>query len=255
MKPILKSLIISTAVLLTLCCCKLDRSVIGPAFPGSVTPNVVCPGETVTVTWDLSMLNADCIQDPRACDRDPLSVEVTATGGMTLSIPHAPVIGSQSTIATGPDDVIISIHAFDTDQNLGTVTQTINVLGATEELTFPASCSGVCDGGGAWTAMFVNVGRNILSTSVHIKRIRNTTSIPVILTVVDETMAEREINLGVGETTTPDFTNNIIRVKARPQPEFMTSFTIGVNCRGGGIAPIVPPPPITLSVTYGCPAR
>jgi len=253
MKSTLKSLIISTAVLLTLCSCKLDRSVIGPAFPGSVTPNVVCPGETVTVTWDLSMLNADCVRDPRACERDPLSVDVTASGGMTLSVSPAPVSGSQSGIATGPDDVTISVHAFDTNQDLGTRTETVNVLGPAEELTFPATCAGSCDGGISWAGMTVNFGRNILSPSVQIRRIRNTTSIPIILTVFDEGMVGHDFNLGVGATTTPDFIFNIIKITARPQPAFMTTFTFGANCRGGSVDPITPPPPITLSVTYGCP--
>lgn len=249
----IRSLIISTVTVLAICSCLLDRSPIGPAFPGSVTPNVVCPGETVTVTWDLSRLNADCIRDPRACERDPLTVVVTATGGMTFSVSPAPVSGSQSGIATGPDDATISIHAFDTNQDLGTVTQQVNVLGPTEELTFPAVCPGSCDGGISWAGMTVDFGRSILSPSVHIRRITNTTSIPIILTVYNEAMIPRDINLGVGATTTPDFTENIIKVGARPQPEFMTSFTLGANCRTGGVDPVRPPASITLSVTYGCP--
>lgn len=253
MNPTLRSLIISTATLLTLCSCLLDRSAIGPAFPGQVTPNVVCPGETVTVTWDLSMLNADCVREPRACERDPLSVEVTASGGMTFSISPAPIGGSQSGIATGPDDVTISVHAFDTNQDLGTRTEHVNVLGPTEELTFPASCPGSCDGGISWAGMTVNFGRSILSPSVHIRRITNTTSIPIVLTVLDDAGASRDINLGVGETTTPDFTTNIIKVSARPQPAFMASFTMGADCTGGSVDPVRPPASITLSVTYGCP--
>lgn len=255
MKPTLKPLIISTAVLLTLCCCTLNRSVLPPAFPGSVTPNVVCPGETVTVTWDLSMLNADCVRDPRACERDPLSVDVTASGGMTFSVTPAPVSGSQSGIATGPDDVTISVHAFDTNQDLGTRTETVNVLGPTEELTFTASCPGMCEAGiPTWAAMTVNFGRRILSPSVHVRRITNTNAIPIIITVYNEgELVGREINLAPGETTTPDFTTIIVKVEARPQPAFMTTFTLGANCRGGSVEPMVPPPPITLSVTYGCP--
>jgi hypothetical protein len=254
MKPTLKSLIISTAVLLTLCCCTLNRSVIPPAFPGVVRPNVVCPGETVTVAWDLSMLDADCVRDPRACERDPLSVDVTASGGMTFSVSPAPISGSQSGIATGPDDVTISVHAFDTNQDLGTRTETVNVLGPTEELNFPASCAGMCEGGiPAWAAMTVNFGRSILSSSIHIRRIRNTTSIPIILTVFDEGLVGRDINLAVGATTTPDFTTNIVRVAARPQPAFFTTFTLSADCRGGSVDPVTPPGPITLSVTYGCP--
>ena len=253
MNSISKSLFISTTLLLTLCCCTLDRTVMGPAFPGEVTPNVVCPGETVTVTWDLSMLNADCVRDPRACERDPLSVDITASGGMTFSVSPAPVSGSQSGIATGPDDVTISVHAFDINQDLGTRTEHVNVLGPTEELTFPAACAGSCDGGISWAGMTVNFGRNILSPSVHIRRITNTTSIPIILTVFNEAMVSRDINLAVGATTTPDFTENIVKVTARPQPAFMASFTMGANCRGGSIETQVPPPPITLSVTFGCP--
>jgi hypothetical protein len=253
MKSALKSLLISTVILLTINSCLLDRSVVGPAFPGQVTPNVVCPGETVMVTWDLSMLNADCVRDPRACERDPLSVDVTASGGMTFSISPAPIVGSQSGIATGPDDVTISVHAFDTNQDLGTRTETVNVLGPTEELTFPASCAGSCDGGISWAGMTVNFGRSILSPSVHIRRITNTTSIPIVLTVFNEAMVSRDINLEVGGTTTPDFTENIVKVTARPQPAFMASFTMGANCRGGSVDSQVPPRPITLSVTYGCP--
>jgi hypothetical protein len=101
--------------------------------------------------------------------------------------------------------------------------------------------------------MTVNFGRSILSPSVHIRRITNTTSIPITITVYNEAMVTREINLAVGATTTPDFTENIIKVTARPQPAFMTSFTLGANCRGGSVDPITPPPSITLSVTYGCP--
>lgn len=249
----IRSLIISTITVLAICSCLLNRSPIGPAFPGTVTPNVVCPGETVTVTWDLSMLNADCIRDPRACERDPLTVEVTATGGMTFSVSPAPVSGSQSGIATGPDDVTISIHAFDTNQDLGTVTKQVNVLGPTEELTFPASCAGSCDGGISWAGMVVDFGSSILSPSVHIRRVRNTTPIPIILTVYNEAMVPRDINLSVGATTTPDFTENIIKVTARPQPAFYTTFTLGADCRGGSVDTNRPPASITLSVTYGCP--
>lgn len=254
MKSIMRSLFFSSVILFSLASCLLDRSPILPAFPGSVTPNVVCPGETVSVTWDLSMLNADCVRDPRACERDPLTVEVTATGGMTFSVSPAPVSGTQDGIATGPEDVTISVHAFDTDQDLGTRTETVNVLGPTEELTFNASCAGSCDGGISWAGMTVDFGRSILSPSVHIRRITNTTSIPIILTVYDEgSDVGRDINLGVGATTTPDFTTNIIKVGARPQPAFMTSFTMGANCMAGSVDANRPPRPITLRVTYGCP--
>jgi hypothetical protein len=200
------------------------------------------------------MLNADCVRDPRACERDPLSVDVTASGGMTFSVTPAPVSGSQSGIATGPDDATISIHAFDTNQDLGTRTETVNVLGPTEELTFTASCPGICEAGvPTWSAMTVNFGRRILSPSVHLRRVRNTSPIPVIITVYNEgELVGRDINLATGETTTPDFTTNIVKVEARPQPAFMSTFITGSNCRGGSVEPMVPPPSLTLSVTYGC---
>lgn len=255
MKSILRSLIICSVLLFSLASCLLDRSPIGPAFPGSVTPNVVCPGETVEVTWDLSMLNADCVRDPRACERDPLTVEITAAGGMTFFVTGSNPVGSQSGIATGPDDATISIHAYDTNQDLGTRTETVNVLGPDEELTFNASCPGVCEAGvPTWAAMTVNFGRIMLSPSVRLLRVTNTNPIPIIITVYNEgELVGREINLEAGETTMPDFTTNIVKVEARPQPAFMSTFIIGSNCRGGSVEPMVPPRPINLSVTYGCP--
>lgn len=235
--------------------CMLDRSVIRVrnGFPGSVTPNVVCPGETVTVTWDLSMLNADCVRYPRACEINPLTVTVRATGGMTFTNSPAEIVGTQTGIATGPDDITINVHANDRDHDLGSWNDRVEVLGAGEELSFGGSCPGYCrtDGTKGWGEMVATFGHRRLSPGIQIKRIMNTSGVPIILYVFEEGVpSERPINLNIGETTS-NFSLRLVSVRAVPQSG--REIILGGDCRTGPTSAPTPPSPINLVVTYGCP--
>jgi hypothetical protein len=234
-----------------LAACTLNRSPI-LSFPGSASPNVVCPGDEVTVNWDLSRTNADCARDPGACERDPLTIDITATGGMTFTINNAPVIGSRTVRITGPEDATIRLHAYDTNQDLGTPSVVVNVLGAGEELSFPASCPGACLGSIiGWNPMEVRTGTSILSPSVRIKRIQNISGAGIRLTVnlASGTSTTYELTNGA---STPDITERINTVTAAPQPASLASF--GGDCSGGGSTTAgTAPRPINLTVFYGCP--
>jgi hypothetical protein len=234
--------------------CLLDRSPI-ISFPGTVVPNVICPGDQVTVTWDLTRTNADCARNPDACARDPLSVDITGAG-MPLNVRGAAVTGSQNVIVPGPDDAVVTVHAFDTDQDLGSPRFNINVLGPSEELSFTGGCQGYCTTAGpGWRDMAVTFGTSTLSPTVQIKRIRNTTGggLDIILTVTYADGTTENFELANGAET-PNLSRRVTRVNGRPTPRSMAQFTLGMNCAGaGGTTEPIPPRSIALQVVYGCP--
>jgi hypothetical protein len=231
--------------------CLIDRGPLQPAFPGTVSPNVACPGDEVTLSWDLTASNVDCARSPSACERDPLSIDITATGGMAFNLRNAPVVGTQRIRITGPEDAVISLHAYDTDQDLGTPTIRVNVLGPDELLSFPASFAGVCRGTTiAWDPMVASTGTTTLSPSVQIKRIQNISGANIRLTASFESGETRSFDLATGAST-PDFTSRVTEVNAVPQAISLPFF--GGNClSGGSVGSGTPPRSIDVTVFYGC---
>lgn len=233
--------------------CLIDRSPLPPAFPGSVTPTIACPGDRITVNWDLSALNAECVRDPRACERDPLTVTINATGGMSFTQNNAPVTGSRTDIIAGTEDVVINLRAGDSDQpDLLNSSRTVNVLGPTEELNFPGSFAGFCAGNApAWREMVISSSPEVLSPGLIIKRIVSNAPTPIILNITFDDGSTRAFTVTPGAATT-DLTARASRVEVGVAPAFIGSY--GADCRGGSTTEGgTPPRSIAVTVFYGCP--
>lgn len=223
--------------------CKIKRPSLTSTFPGTVSPSIACPGQNISITWDVSSINESCINDPAACKRDPITIEASATGGMSFKQTPAAISGSYSGVATGTEDIVISIHANDKDQDLGTGTVKVNILSPGETLPFDASCEGFCDGEKAgWRDMKVNFGESTLSNLIAIKKIKNTTTTAIEYTVYYENGTTATVNLVAAQTST-DFTSRISKITAKTKG----AETLGANCASGKA-----PSAITLTVYYGC---
>lgn len=223
--------------------CKLKRPSLTSTFPGTVSPSIACPGQNITITWDVSSINEDCASDPATCKRDPITIEASATGGMSFKQSPAAISGSYSGVATATEDILVSIHAKDKDQDLGTSTAKVNILSPDETLPFDASCEGFCDGEkAAWREMKVNFGESTLSNLIAIKKIKNTTSTPIEFIVYYENGTTASVNLNASQTSS-DFTSRISKITAKAKG----TESLGANCASGKA-----PSAITLTVYYGC---
>lgn len=225
---------------LALSSCKLKRPSLPTEFPGKVSPTIVCPGQNITIEWDAAFINADCASKGAACKRDPLTVEVTGTGGISFKESPAPLIGNHNTVVSGNEDATITIHAFDSDQDLGTASVKINVLSPSELLNFDAVCEGICAGDmAAWKDMTVDFKGQSLSDLIALKQIKNTNAFDVELTVYYQNGETATVNVKAGATTSL-FTSRVAKVSAKNKAD--------VNaCKGG-----TPPATIKLQVSYGC---
>lgn len=223
--------------------CNIKRPSLISTFPGTVSPSIACPGQNITITWDVSSINETCADDPAACKRDHLTIEATATGGMSFKQAPAAIIGSYDGVATGTEDITISIHAKDKDQDLGTTTTKVNILSPGETLPFDASCEGFCDGEkSGWREMKVKFGESSLSNLIAIKKIKNTTNTTIEYTVFYENGTYATVNLTANQTSS-DFTSRISKITAKVKG----TETFGANCANAKA-----PSSITLTVYYGC---
>ena len=226
--------------LIALSSCKLNRPSVPATFPGKVSPTIACPGQNIKIEWDAEFINGDCKSKAAACKRDPLSVELTGTGGASFKLSPAPLSGDHNTVITGNEDATISLHAFDTDQDLGTATIKINVLSPGEMLNFDALCEGMCMGDmAAWKDMTVDFKGQTLSDLIALKQLKNTNAFDVELTVYYQNGETATVNVKAGATSSL-FTSRVSKVSAKNKAE--------VNaCKGG-----TPPGSIKLQASYGC---
>lgn len=225
---------------LALSSCKLKRPSLTADFPGKVSPTIACPGQNITIEWDAAFINADCAGNRAACKRDPLTIDVTGTGGISFKESPAPATGNHNSVVTGTEDATITIHAFDSDQDLGTSTVKINVLSPGELLNFDAACEGICAGDmAAWKDMVVDFKDQSLSDLIALKQIKNTNAFDIELTVYYQNGETATVNLKAGATSSL-FTSRVAKVAAKNKAD--------VNaCKGGA-----PPASVKLQVSYGC---
>ncbi|MBX9785074.1 MAG: hypothetical protein K2X48_17445 [Chitinophagaceae bacterium] len=238
----LKNCIVLLVVTASVSSCKLKRPSLPAVFPGTVSPTVVCPGQNITVNWDVASLNEACASDAAACKRDPLTVEVSATGGMSFKESPAAFTGSKNGVATGPDDVTISIHAFDSDQDLGTSTVKVTVLSHGKYLDFDGTCEGYCDNekaAAAWRDLAVDFKGSSLSDVIALKKIKNTNAVDVALTVRYQNGETGMVNLKAGQTSS-DFTSRIKTISAK-------ATVADGDCKTGKA-----PSPLKFTVSFGC---
>lgn len=238
----LKNYIVLLIAVASASSCKLERPSLPAAFPGTVSPSVVCPGQNITVNWDVASVNDACASDAAACKRDPLTVEVSATGGMSFKESPAAFAGSKNGVATGPDDVTISIHAFDSDQDLGTSTVKVTVLSPGKYLDFDGTCEGYCDNekaSAAWRDLTVDFKGSSLSDVIAIKKIKNTNTVDIMLTVRYQNGETGMVNLKADQTSS-DFTSRIKSISAKANSS-------DSDCKTGKS-----PSPLKFTVSYGC---
>jgi hypothetical protein len=221
--------------------CKLKRPSLTAEFPGKVSPTIACPGQNITIEWDANSINADCANNGAACKRDPLTLEVIGAGGISFKQSPAPLSGSYNSVISGTEDATISVHAFDSDQDLGTASVKINVLSPGELLNFDAVCEGMCEGDKpAWKEMKTDFKDQILSDLIALKQIKNTNTFDIELSVYYQNGETATVNLKAGATSSM-FTSRVARVTAKNKAE--------VNaCSKGAAAPAS----INLQAGYGC---
>ncbi|HEX4958994.1 MAG TPA: hypothetical protein VFV46_12505 [Lacibacter sp.] len=220
--------------------CKLKRPSLTTEFPGKVSPTIACPGQNITIEWDAAYINANCAGNGAACKRDPLTVEVSGTGGISFKESPAPASGTHSSVVSGTEDATITIHAFDTDQDLGSASVKINVLSPGELLTFDAVCEGICAGDmAAWKDMAVDFKDQSLSDLIALKQLTNSNKFDIELTIYYQNGETATINLKAGATSSL-FTSRVAKVSAKNKAEINV-------CKGGA-----PPSSIKLQASYGC---
>jgi hypothetical protein len=226
---------------LALSSCKLKRPSLAKEFPGKVSPTIACPGQNITIEWDAGFINADCGSNGAACKRDPLTVEVTGTGGISFKESPAPLSGNHNSVISGSEDATISLHAFDTDQDLGTATVKINVLSPGEVLNYDAVCEGMCEGDKpAWKEMQTDFKGETLSDLIALKQIKNINAFDIELNIYYQNGETATVNLKAGASSSM-FTSRVARVEAKNKAE--------VNaCSKGAAAPAA----IKLQAGYGC---
>ena len=220
--------------------CKLKRPSLAAEFPGKVSPTIACPGQNISIEWNAEFVNADCGNNGAACKRDPLTVELTGAGGANFKQSPAALSGTYNTVIAGNEDATISLHAYDSDQDLGTASVKINVLSPGEVLNFDAVCEGVCEGDmSAWKEMTVDFKGQSLSDLIALKQLTNTNGFDIELTIYYQNGEKAIVTLKAGQTSSP-FTSRIARVTA-------TNKAAANSCKGGAA-----PAPIKLQTGYGC---
>lgn len=220
--------------------CNLKRPSLKGEFPGTVSQSVACAGQNIKITWDVLQLNEKCAGNQAACKRDPLLVEVSATGGMSFKQSPAEYQGEYNGVVTGTEDVTITLHASDKDQDLGTGTIKINVLSPGELLSFDAVCEGTCEGDmPAWKEMKVDFKDQKLSELIALKQIKNINAFDIELTIYYQNGETATMNVKAGQLSSL-FTSRISKVMAKNKAE--------VNACKGGAAPAS----IQLQTSYGC---
>jgi hypothetical protein len=226
---------------LALSSCKLKRPSLTAEFPGKVSPTVACPGQNITIDWDAGYINADCANNGAACKRDPLTFEVLGTGGVSFKQSPAPLSGNHNTVVSGTEDATISVHAFDSDQDLGTASVKINVLSPGELLSFDAVCEGTCEvDKPAWKEMKTDFKGQTLSELIALKQIKNTNAFDIELSVYYQNGETATVNLKAGATSSM-FTSRVARLVAKNKAEVTA-------CSKGAAAPAS----INLQAGYGC---
>jgi hypothetical protein len=221
--------------------CNLKRPALSEEFPGTVSQTVACQGQNIKINWDVLQLNESCAGKQAACKRDPLTVELSATGGMIFKQSPAEFIGEYNGVVTGSEDITVSLHAFDKDQDLGTRAMKINILAPGELLSFDAVCEGICEGDNpSWKEMKVDFKGNTLSDLIAIKQIKNTNNFDIELSVYYQNGETATMNVKAGQTSSI-FTSRISTIKAKNKAE--------VNaCSKGAPAPAS----IKLETAFGC---
>jgi hypothetical protein len=221
--------------------CNLKRPSLKPEFPGTVSHLVACNGQNIKITWDVLELNDKCNGNQAACKRDPMLVEVSGTGGMSFKQSPAEFQGEFNGVVTSTEDITVTLHASDKDQDLGTSSVKINVLSPGEFLNLDAVCEGICQGDlPAWKEMQVDLKDIKLSDLIAIKQLTNTNAFDVELTVYYQNGETSTVNLKAGQSSSV-FTSRIAKVMAKNKAE--------VNACGKG-APA--PASINLQAGYGC---
>jgi hypothetical protein len=220
--------------------CKLKRPSLTAAFPGKVAPTIACPGQNIKIEWDAEFINADCNNKAAACKRDPLTVELSGAGGASFKVSPAALSGDYNTVVSGTDDATVSLHVFDSDQDLGTASVRINVLSPGELLNFDGVCEGICAGDMAsWKEMNVDFKGESLSDVIALKQLKNTNAFDVELTVYYQNGETATVTLKAGASSSL-FTSRVSKVAAKNKAE--------VNACKGGTAPAS----IKLQAGYGC---
>jgi hypothetical protein len=220
--------------------CNLKRPSLTGEFPGTVSQTVACQGQNIKINWDVQKLNENCSGNQAACKRDPLTVEVSATGGMSFKQSPAEYQGEYNGVVTGTEDITVSIIAADKDQKLGTSTMKINILAQDEILSFDGVCEGICEGDmPAWKEMKVDFKGQSLSDLIAIKQIKNINAFDVELTVYYQNGETATVNVKAGQTSSV-FTSRVAKITAKNKAETSA-------CKGGAS-----PASVKLQVGYGC---
>jgi len=170
--------------------CSLNRSGLGPyPWDYSVEPANVCPGDSVTVSWNTRETRRGCLVScgPFGCSGcpDPMQVGVSSSPAVLPSITTFEQSGS---VGAGPisEDTTFTFTLEDNDEYLGSYDRSVPVVLPERETTVPLAFEGACRGSSAaWEPVSLAVP-DFRSEGVRLVRVCNTSRQTVELTLTFE---------------------------------------------------------------------
>ena len=231
--------------------CGLDRGGTGPyAWDYAVKPANVCPGDSVTVSWNTREVRPGCLVSCGlfGCSDcpDPMQVGVSSSPAV---LPSLTTFEQSGSVGAGPItvDTTFSFTLQDNDEDLGTFERTVHVVLPERETTVPLAFEGACSGtSAAWEPVSLAVP-DFRSEGVRLLRVCNTSPQTVSFYVTFEGGSTSD-SLLPGRCT-PDFPETIGRKVLSASARI--AFTGPVSCDTSSSLP----PDIGLNALLTCDVR
>ncbi len=170
-------LFVSLSAGLVLTGCSLDRSGLGPyPWDYSVEPPNVCPGDSVSVSWNTRETRRGCLESCglfgcSGCP-DPMQVSVASSPAV---LPSFSTFEQSGSVGAGPidEDTTFTFTLQDNDEHLGSYDRTVHVVLPERETTVPLEFEGACRGSSAaWEPISLAVP-DFRSEGVRLVRVCN----------------------------------------------------------------------------------
>jgi hypothetical protein len=234
----------------TLASCSLDRS--GLAWETDVNPNLVCPGDIVTIHWDTLDTRTACVSGcsilscPGSCP-DAIQVSISSNPGGVL--PALSTYEQRGTyLAMIMQDTTFTFRARDDDNELVPYDHDVRVILPQRETTLEGTFEGVCSGlTPTWTELTFP-DDIVRSENVHVLRICNNNRFSIRLILEFSSGVQAPI-LDPGDcvsTADSAFPSDPISVRAVPLDP---TISVGAACTPTRAEP---PHSFTAEVTLTC---
>ncbi|MEM7048601.1 MAG: hypothetical protein AAF604_03030 [Acidobacteriota bacterium] len=229
--------------------CLLNRTGIG--WSTSVEPTIICPGDSVTVTWNAGPdggceRNAEGVLMGSGCS-DPTRVTITSTPDVFAADPIASAETAGTRVVNPSADTTFDFMASDRDDTLPSYSHSVDVI--TEDQVLNDGFGGACCGS---TLCWIPIsGSNpTLPATIRLVEVCNPNSFGIRLVVEanDGGISNFDLQAAGGD---PDCTGELRNVSQITASASDPSLTAGAIC-----SPTIqnPPAPIPVISTWRCPS-